>query len=121
MLKTGQNLSGLFDQLALPYQNKNSVGGYKGMASEIIAALRVAAHPAGPAVRIPDSNKPIDPLFATTKDKTVNSATAKAATTTTVTTGGVAPPPVPTSAKLLEQDIDRTGTVRWWDKVLCRG
>lgn len=91
-----QNLAGLFKSLALQYKNDKSVGGYKGMASEILAALRNAALAEEPTVRIPKDYKPISSAFATTKDKTKNTKTATAA-------------PIATPApRVMVQDVDRT-------------
>lgn len=94
-----QGLVKPFEQLALPYKTANSIGGYKGFASEILAALRGAASVGRPIVRLPPAYKRIDPRYATVPDKSK----------------GAAP-----GAKQLVQDIDRTellGRVKYYIEV----
>lgn len=79
-----------FDKLASEYKNTNSIGGYKGPASEIISAFRAAAQMPLAAIRVPMKYKDIDPGKATTPDKS-NTALP--------------------GAKTLLQDIDRTERV----------
>jgi hypothetical protein len=98
-----RGLQDLFVKLASPYQNENSVKMYKGAASELLSAFRVAGLQPTTAVRVPMKLKGIAPGFATTPD---TSRTALPGT------------------KIQQQDIDRTersGTDKFYVEVKADG